>query len=136
MKMTEGQLLERVASATWTAGCVGNMCREPWDRIPEWAKVAQLAEAAWVIAEQDRRERPLVEFIRNTPCYCHEQTDNTCPRCRVLRAYAALDAAPEPTLLEAAKKLTANVTDGVRYRINGSDLVALKSAVEREEAKR
>lgn len=92
-----------------------------------------------VIALQDRREGPLVEALRQAYtrlCYLGDVV--AAQGCiKALRDYDALDAAPEPTLLEAAKAVV-DARTGVftSVTVDGKAWDALKAAVEREEGKR
>lgn len=100
-------------------------------------KMSRLSGSAWwwpavAIEEQDRREGPLVEALlklaQNWP-YSGVARD-------ALAAYDALDAKPEPTLLECAKR----VGTARQHEYAGLGLVAaldaLKAAVEREERRK
>lgn len=95
------------------------------------------ADAGFVVDEQDRREGPLVEFIRSVAgsaqCRSPHCLCKSCKAHKVLAQYEALDAKPEPTLLEAAKEMLATVERG---GMTQSVVDALKAAVEREESKR
>lgn len=109
-------------------------------RLNDAFNVQPCTLAYFIVDEQDRREGPLVAFIRNgVSCICHPPTGYTCDRCETLRAYDALDAKPEPTLLEAVKAADARAHSmrdkpGQMYAaVLLEDWLSIKAAVEREE---
>lgn len=87
------------------------------------------AEVVRILQRQHARELPLLEELRAQRATWRQDCDIRKRLDAVLAAHAALDAAPEPTLLEAAKALlkSANISE-----VNGAYDV-LKAAVERAE---
>lgn len=92
-----------------------------------------------VIEEQDRREGPLVEALRKLTKTFSAASDAHIIARQALAAWEALDAKPEPTLLEAAKAITTPQPFGKTISGVLVDEVmweVLKAAVEREEGTR
>lgn len=87
--------------------------------------------AVMVLQRQHSREKGLLEALESiapSGAYGNRVIAN-----RALAAHAALDAAPEPTLLEAAKALLASYEPSVDYKAFCAARESVRAAVERAE---
>lgn len=92
----------------------------------------------WWVEQQDAREGPLVEALRKLAVLGNGNmpgnSEGNVIAQHALAAWDGLDAAPEPTLLEAAKALVAPMNGTREHQLVPVALFdALKAAVEREE---
>ena len=93
------------------------------------------AVARFILQRQHAREKGLLFALRWIAD--GQSMDSKMTAGNALAAHAALDAAPEPTLLEAAKRIADGHYDDVStISVPVADFRALKAAVERAERER
>jgi len=129
------EAVEALAKELCAAHCEGTIYGVQWPNLKGLdARNGYRDEARFVLRRQHAREALLTGAIAAAACELDRANEQCAHRIllKVMCDYAKLDAPKVPTLLEAAKAVTAAYERECAVQTH---LIALKAAVEREERK-